>query len=195
MQSKIEQIIEEIEDYISNCKYQTLSSTRIIVNKEEIDSLLAELRKSTPEEIKHYQRMLVNRDAILDDAKKKAEALINQATEQTTQLVNEHEIMQQAYAKANDIVQQATNHAQDVLDRATSEANAIRSAAMKYTDDLLANVEKIITHTSQLAASNYNELLSNLNSCNGIVKGNRSELNPDGTSDNDYSDDDSNTDN
>ena len=37
MSSKIEQLIDEIEDYIASCKYQTLSNSKIIVNKEEID--------------------------------------------------------------------------------------------------------------------------------------------------------------
>ena len=32
--SRIEQIIEEIEEYVENCRYQPLSTTKIIVNKE-----------------------------------------------------------------------------------------------------------------------------------------------------------------
>ena len=44
MSSKIEQLIDEIEDYIDGCKYQPLSNSKIIVNKEEIDELLRELR-------------------------------------------------------------------------------------------------------------------------------------------------------
>ena len=112
MTSKIEALIDEIEEFINSCKFQTLSTTRIIVNKDEIDGLLRELRMSTPDEIKRYQKMISNRDAILDDAKKKAEALINEATIQTNQLVNEHEIMQQAYSKANEVVTMATNQAQ-----------------------------------------------------------------------------------
>ena len=41
MSSRIEQIIDEIEDYIDSCKFQPLSSTKIIVNKEELDELIA----------------------------------------------------------------------------------------------------------------------------------------------------------
>ena len=178
MTSKIEAMIDEIEEFINGCKFQTLSNSRIIVDKEQIDELLRELRMSTPDEIKRYQKMISNRDAILDDAKRKAETLINEATIQTNQLVNEHEIMQAAYAKANEVVSMATNQAQEILDKATIEANAVKAAAMQYTDDLLANLEKIITHTTQTTVANYNELISNLNSCNGIVKENRTELHP-----------------
>ena len=50
MSSRIEQIIEEIEEYIDrDCKFQPLSTTKIIVNKERLDELLRELRMKTPE--------------------------------------------------------------------------------------------------------------------------------------------------
>ena len=96
MSSRIEQLIDEIEEYIDGCKYQTFSDTKIIVNKEEIDELLRELRMKTPDEIKRYQKIISNKEAILNDARAKAEALINEATLHTNQLINEHEIMQQA---------------------------------------------------------------------------------------------------
>ena len=131
MSSKIEQLIDEIEEYIDECKYQPLSTTKIIVNKEQIDELLRELRMRTPDEIKRYQKIISNKEAILEDARAKAEALINEATIHTTQLINEHEIMQQAYAQANEVVTLATRQAQEILDNATMEANSVRSAAMQ----------------------------------------------------------------
>lgn len=178
MSSKIEQLIEEIEDYIDSCKYQPLSSTKILVNKEEIDSLLRELRMKTPDEIKRYQKIISNKEAILNDAKAKAEALIREATIQTNELVNEHEIMQQAYAQANEIVTMATRQGQEILDNATMEANAVRTAAMQYMDDMLANLENIIAASSQNAAANYDNLLNNMNHYLEIIQSNRAELHP-----------------
>ena len=72
MSSKIEQLIDEIEEYIDGCKYQALSNTKIIVNKEEIDALLRELRMKTPDEIKRYQKIISQKEAILNDAREKA---------------------------------------------------------------------------------------------------------------------------
>ena len=133
MSSRIEQLIDEIEEYIDNCKYQALSNTKIIVNKEEIDELLRELRMKTPDEIKRYQKIISNKEAILNqNAKAKAEALINEATVQTNELINEHEIMQQAYAQANEVVSLASHQAQEILDNATIEANNMRAAAIQY---------------------------------------------------------------
>ena len=73
MASRIEQIIEEIEEYIDGCKYQALSSSKIIVNKDELEELLNELRSKTPEEIKRYQKIISNKEAILADAQAKAD--------------------------------------------------------------------------------------------------------------------------
>lgn len=178
MSNKIEQIIEEIEEYIDGCKYKALSNTHIIVEKEHIDELLRELKNKTPEEIKRYQKIINNKEAILNDAKEKANALIEQATAQTNSMLNEHEIMQEAYAQANQVVTLATEQAQQIVDNATIEANTMREAARQYTDDMLANVENIIAQCVEGTSFKYEQLMSGLNSCYETVKANRAELNP-----------------
>ena len=75
MNSKIEQTIEELEQYIDTCKPQSFSSNKIIVNKDQIEELLTELRLRTPEEINRYQKMISNKEAILADAQTKADAI------------------------------------------------------------------------------------------------------------------------
>ena len=161
MSSRIEQIIEEIEEYIDrDCKFQPLSTTKIIVNKEHLEELLRELRLKTP-------------DA---DAQAMADAMIEEAQLQTTELVSEHEIMQQAYAQANEIVTQATAQAQEIIDNATSDANAIRIGAIQYTDDLMANAESIIGHTLDSYTTKYDGPISSLQECYETVRANRAEL-------------------
>ncbi len=178
MSSRIEQLIDEIEEYVDSCKYQPLSNTKIIVNKEEIDELLRELRMKTPDEIKRYQKIISNKEAILNDARSKAEALINEATVHTNELINEHEIMQQAYAQANEVVTLASHQAQEILDNATIEANNVRTAAMQYTDEMLANLENLLAQTANMTTAHYESFVNNLNSYAEVVRTNRLELNP-----------------
>lgn len=178
MSSRIEQLIDEIEDYIDGCKYQPLSKTNIIVNKEEIDELLRELRMKTPDEIKRYQKIITNKEAILNDARSKAEALINEATIHTNELINEHEIMQQAYEQANEVVTLASHRAQEILDNATTEANGVKTAAMQYLDDMLANLENVMTTTLNTATAHYESFYNTINGYNEVVKANRAELKP-----------------
>ncbi len=178
MSSRIEQLIDEIEEYIDSCKYQALSNTKIIVNKEEIDELLRELRMKTPDEIKRYQKIISNKEAILNDARTKAEALINEATVHTNELINEHEIMQQAYAQANEVVSLASHQAQEILDNATIEANNMRTAAIQYTDEMLANLENMMVQTMNMTTSHYESFINNLNGYAEVIRSNRGDLRP-----------------
>ena len=178
MSSKMEQIIEEIEEYIDGCKFQPLSSTKIIVNKEELEELIAELRAKTPEEVKRYQKIISNKEAILADAQAKADQIIAQAQVQTNELVSEHQIMQQAYAQANEVVMIATKKAQEILDNATNDANNIRMGAMQYTDDILKNLESTISHAMDSSKARSDAYMSTLQGFLDVVTTNRAELNP-----------------
>lgn len=178
MSSRMEQIIEEIEEYIEGCKYQPLSSTKIIVNKDELEELLTELRMKTPEEIKRYQKIISNKEAILADAQAKADSIIAQAEVQTSELVSEHQIMQQAYAQANEVVMIATKQAQEILDHATIDANDIRTGAIRYTDDMLKNLEEVLSHSIDTTKARYDNLSRTLQDFLDTVTANRMELSP-----------------
>ena len=177
--SRIEQIIEEIEDYIDTCKGPLLgSSDKIVVNRERMEELLRELRLKTPEEIKRYQKVLANKDAILADAQAKADAIIAQANIQNQELVNEHEIMQQAYEQANQVIEMATNQAQEILDNATRDANEIRLGAIQYTDDMLANLQTMVQNLVDSSNSRYEAMMKNFQDFYNVITSNRAELAP-----------------
>ena len=178
MASRIEQIIDDLELYIENCKFKPFSTDMIIVNKTEIDEMIRDLRMTTPEEIKRYQKIISNKEAILNDAKVKAQALLDNAAVQTTELISEHQIMQQAYAQANEIVELASQQAQDILDRATMEANGMRTSIMQYSDGMLANLENIIKKSIEFATNDYNKLVSDLQEIDSVVTANRAALVP-----------------
>lgn len=178
MNSRIELIIGEIEEYIDSCKFQPLSNTKIIVDKEHIDELLRELRMKTPDEIKRYQKIISQKEEILNDARDKADSLIAEAQAHTDQMVEEHEIMQQAYAQANEVVQQAMSQAQQILDDASREANDMRQSIMEYSDGMLADLSSIVSHSIDTAQAKYTDLLDQLKNCQCVIDKNRSELKP-----------------
>ena len=158
MSSRIEQIIQEIEEYVDSCKFQPLSTTKIVVNKEEIEEYLRELRLKTPDEIKRYQKIISNKDAILEDAQAKADSLIADAQAKAQELVTQHEIMQKAYAQANETINAANKQAQEILDSATQDAN--------------------LNQTLEDAGGKYKAFIDALQSCLEVVNHNRQELAP-----------------
>ncbi len=185
MSSRIEQVIDEIELFISECKYQTFSSTNIIVDKDRMDELLRDLRLRTPEEIKKYQKIISNKERILQDARDKADAMLNMAQAETVRMVDENEIMQQAYAQAGEVVKQATEQAQQIIDMATIEANNVRQSAMEYTFGQLSRLQEIIEHAIGTADAKYGDLLAKLRECETIIAQDRSQLYPQVELDND----------
>ena len=92
--NRIEQIIGEIEDFMEDCKSYPLSNSKIIVQKEELAEKLVELRMSIPDEVKQCQKIVSNQNAILSDAKARADGIISEANRMKDQMVDEHEIMQ-----------------------------------------------------------------------------------------------------
>ena len=178
MSSRIEQIIEEIEEYVDSCKFQPLSSTKIVVNKEELEELLRELRMKTPDEIKRYQKIISNKDAILEDAQAKADAIIAEAQAKANRIVSESEVMQKALEQSNELLEQTNAQAQEIIDNATTDSNNIRMSAIAYTDEMLDNLEKIMSHTIDAAGTKYTNFINSIQSCYDIVSKNRQELSP-----------------
>ena len=178
MSSRIEQIIDDIEEFIDSCKYQPLSNTKIIVNRDEIDELIKELRLKTPDEIRRYQKNISNKDAILEDAQSKADAIIADAQAKAQELVTQHEIMQKAYAQANDTINAANKQAQEILDSATQDANSIRLSAITYTDDMMASIGSVLNQTLEDAGGKYKSFIEALQTCLDVVNQNRQELAP-----------------
>ena len=139
---------------------------------------LRELRLKTPDEIKRYQKIISNKDAILEDAQQKADSLIADAQAKAQEMVTQHEVMQKAYAQANETINAANRQAQEILDSATQDANSIRLSAITYTDEMLANIANVLTSTLDDAGGKYKIFLESLQSCLDVVNQNRHELAP-----------------
>ncbi len=174
--SRIEELIEDIYEFIEDCKMQPLSSTKVIVPKDELYDLLDELRMRTPDEIKHFRKMLSNKDAIMADAEAKAQEMLREAQQQTDALVNEHEIMQQAYEQADAVVQQAIQQAEQIVGSAKHDAEQIRQGAIGYTSDMLVGLENILDKAYQDSRTRYEDLIGSIKENMDIVRTNHCEL-------------------
>lgn len=174
--SRIEELIEDIYDFVEECKMQPLSSTKVIVPKDELYDLLDELRLRTPDEIQRYKKMIENKDAILQDAEAKANAMLAEAQDKMDALVDEHQIMQQAYAQADQIVQQAQMQAEQILSAAENDANQIRTGAISYTSDMLIGLENIMDKAYSECRGHYEGLMHSMQENMEIVRANHREL-------------------
>ena len=174
--SRIEQLIEDIYEFVESCKMQPLSQTKVVVPKDHLYDLLDELRLRTPDEIKRYQKIIANRDAIIADAESKALQIQADAKQQAKGLVNENEIMQQAYYQANEMVSSASAQAEAILKSANEDAEQIRAGALAYTDEILGEVERVLANAFESTRSKSEALVNSLKSNLDIVVNNKREL-------------------
>lgn len=178
MNNKLDQLIDELEDILDNCKYRPLSNTVIMVDRTQIDQIIEELRRDIPMELAKSQKVVSNQQAILKQAREQAEALINEAAAKTNEMVNQNSIMKQAYEQADVVVKQAYAQAQEIMGIASIEANEMRTAAVDYVDNLLANYENVVANTLKITQGHYEQFYSQLNLLHETVVSNRAELHP-----------------
>lgn len=176
MNSKIEQGIEDIYAFIESCKMQSFSTTKVVVPKNDLYDLLDDLRREVPAELQRYRKMLNQKNAILEDAHKKAGDIMRAAQEQYGAMLEEHELVKAAQEQAALMVQQAQEQAAAILADANAQANEIANGAIYYTADMLDATEKILAGAYDSVINNAKALEVALGGHLNIVRKNRAEL-------------------
>jgi len=174
---KIEQLIDDIYEYIEGCKPKGFSTTQVIVMKDEIYDLLDEMRLKIPDEIKRCAKVVANRDQIIANAEERAEKIIADAKIQAEALVHESEIMRQAYLQANEMVSRASQQADSIMQAVNYDAEQMKAGALAYTNDMLAEIERVISITYEATREKAEAMLSAMEQNLEIVRENRRELN------------------
>lgn len=176
-QNRIEDDINELYDYIDNCKTTLLSQGKIICDKEELEEIIDKLRRDIPKEIEYARDVMARSEAIETEAKERASKIVNDATEKTNELLSENEINQQAIRRADSIVQAAAEQGQEIYDNYVREGNEYRDSAQRYLNDMLVNLSEIIANCVDVTTRNTNKLLDSLNKVGQTVNDNLNELN------------------
>lgn len=179
--SRIEQIIEDIYNFVESCKPQMLSQSKVVVPRDELYDLLDELRLRTPDEIKRYQKIINNRDAIIKDAEENAAKIIEAAKKDAEALLNENEIIQQAFARANEMISEAAAQSESMMSSAERDADQIRTGALAYANEILAEIENTLSNTFESTRAKSEMMLETIKGNLDIVVNNRKELNGEAT--------------
>ena len=175
----IEEMISEIEIFIDNCKYKPLSSSMIIVPKDDLEQMLNELKLKLPNEIERCKKIMRNKEAILADARTRADSIITDSVAEANKLVDQSQIVELANIRANEILDMARSQADQIVNEANADANEIRLGSMYYTKDKLTEVSNYINATLEAEKTNYDNLIQSLQSNLDIVLNNTNEINGD----------------
>lgn len=166
--SRTKEIIDRLQAIINNASPVPLASGKVTIYKDEVQSLLTELATQIEIELKTYHEVNDRKGKIINEAKKEAEKIIYQA---------EHTASRMRVNK------RSTNVAPIDYDMLTEEersalgnANEIYGASLIYTDEMLTEVNNLISDVYQNIRSDYEIILQVLEEKMNTIASNRAEL-------------------
>jgi hypothetical protein len=131
----VETAIRQLEQLLGEARPVPLSAS-IMVNKADIDEMVAGLRAALPEEIRQSRWVLKERDELLAQAARESDQILAEAREERRRIVSQTEIVLQAHQEAEHIIAEARR-----------EARNLRREAEDYIDGKLASFEIVLQKT------------------------------------------------
>lgn len=131
----VEAKLFQLERLVGEAKTVPLSAS-VMINRSELDGLVADLREALPDELTQARWVIKERDDILERAQVDADDILDQARDEQVRLVSGQEVVRQAEVAAQRIVTDAREH-----------ARRIRLEAEDYVDAKLANFEVVLNKT------------------------------------------------
>jgi cell division septum initiation protein DivIVA len=128
---KLDELITIVEDARS-----MPMSASCIINRGEVLALLEEVRALLPEEFRHAQMLLADRESVVDEGRREAARIIDRAEDERLALTAETEVVAEAQRQAGRIRQEAVD-----------EARVMRAEVDDYVDTKLANFEVVLDKT------------------------------------------------
>lgn len=127
--------LDELISIVENARAMPMSAS-CIINRGEVLGLLEEVRGLLPEEFRHAQMLLADRESVVDEGRREAARIINRAEEERLELTSETEVVAEAQRQAGRI-----------RGDAAQEAQTMRAEVDDYIDTKLANFEVVLEKT------------------------------------------------
>lgn len=129
----IDDILDMMDDLLDNAASVPFSVKKSIIDGDQMRDYINEIRLNLPQEIKQAKLIVRDRQSIMNDANKEADAIIRRAEDRAKVIVSNDEITKAAKTRAAEILTQAQGKAKE-----------IKNAANKYIDDVLVRTEECL---------------------------------------------------
>ncbi|HZG94581.1 MAG TPA: hypothetical protein VEZ46_07700 [Mycobacteriales bacterium] len=124
--------LDEITEMVETARAMPMSAS-CMINRTEVLTILDEIRELLPGELREAQWVIKDRDAVVDEGRRRAERIIADAITERDRLVGETEVLREAARQADRIVVDAGE-----------SARAMQREVDDYIDAKLANFEVVL---------------------------------------------------
>ena len=121
--------LNTLDELVREAKAMPLSSS-VLVNRDEVLDLIADMQEALPDEIKQARWIVKDREELLAKAKADGEALVAAARDEQLKM-----------ARQEAVVARATEESERILTEADAQARDMRREAEEYVDGKLAQFE------------------------------------------------------
>ena len=130
----IDDVLDVLDELLDKSWSLPLSGGRCVVDADKVRDLIDDIRINLPTEIKQAQAIVMDRNEILEVAKREGEGIIRKAEERAKTLVAQEQIVKAAQSRAADILTQTQ-----------MKSREMRAAAHDFSDDILKSTEESMT--------------------------------------------------
>lgn len=175
--NNITKLIDKMSRHIDSFRESPLSKNKIKISKDDLLDFLDDLRQALPDELEEAEKITNAKNEILRAAKGKAAKIEADAEEKLREMLKDDEVVIAAEKEAEFIISDAENQADDIIKEAEDMAEQIKLGALSYAEEMLAAIEKMVSHNLESTIANSNSVIETLRSNLGIIQNNRGELN------------------
>ena len=129
----IEELLGELEAVMDRAKSVPFSSDKCIVDSEELNRIVEDIRINLPQEIRQARAIVAERSTIVADANKEAQDILNKAQERAKALLNQEAIYKEAKEKAEKLLAASEEQASEIL-----------RGTFVYSDSILLQTEDTV---------------------------------------------------
>ena len=148
----VKNILDSIENLVVESRRMPLMN-KSLMDETDLIHLVDELRRELPLELQKAERVMQERQEILDRANDEAAALIEKAKKYAAELVDKNEIVMQAEEKAKAIMQQTKEQEREIMEKTMANAKQLRDDADQYAnqvfDHLIGNLSNALQVVQQ----------------------------------------------
>lgn len=128
----IEELIEMLEDLLSEATRVPFGK-KSMVDVDKMSEVITDMRMVLPMEIQQAQKVVLDKNNIIAEAKREAESIIRKAEQRRSELLDENELVREARRRATEMLNAEQNHCTD-----------LRASTNDYVDKMLRRIEELL---------------------------------------------------
>jgi len=123
-----ELLLDRLQEVIESASRVPFGS-RVMVDQQDCESIIGQMRVTLPNQLEEAQRIIAERETILEQARFEAQSVLEQANQQAS-----HEALQ------HEIVRLARGHAAEIEQRALADSERTREETDEYARQVLSRL-------------------------------------------------------